>query len=191
MRAPKKLRALARHLPLDQGPWLELACGAGQHLVHLAPGSSGLDRDPAQVARLREAGLSAEVRDLDRAGWSEGLSTPRRALAVDLLMHLREPEACLSELGRLLPRGAPLALCEWAFPPAGLRRSLALRLLPGAREVWEHPEHLRRYERDEIGELLVRSGFRVERDYVHGLPTPLDRLMGWIWPARTWIGRVR
>ncbi len=190
MRAPKKLRALARHLPLDQGPWLELACGAGQHLAHLAPGSSGLDRDPALVARVREAGFSGEGRDLDRAGWSEGLSVPRCALAVDLLMHLREPEACLAELGRLLPQGAPLALCEWVLPPAGLRRSLALRL-PGAREVWQHPEHRRHYERAEVGELLVRAGFRVERDYVHGLPAPLGWLTSWFWPARTWIGRVR
>ena len=70
MRPPKKLRALARHLPLEHGPWLELACGGGQHLVHLAPGSLGVDRDAGALERCRARGLRAEQRDLDVEGWS-------------------------------------------------------------------------------------------------------------------------
>lgn len=183
--APRKLHAAARRVELERARVLELGCGWGVHLAHFSPASVGLDADAERVAFVRSIGCRAEAVDLDVPGWSAGLVGFDVLFAADLLPHLRAPEVLFGELASPLRPGGTLVLCEWLFPRGGLARALATRV-PGAREVLEHPEHLRQHAADELVRSVEAAGLRVHELYAHSFANPLlARAVGWFWPPHT------
>lgn len=204
--APRKLRAAWDQVSTPAGSFaaarvIDLCCGAGRYLEHFAPGSLGIDRDPAVIEGLVAKGLDAQCADLDRPGWSEtlrGRGPFDAAWLCDCLVHLAEPRTCLTELAALLRPGAPLLVAEWVLPEPGgiaapLRRALCLAV-PGARAHWRHPEHLHRFTASTLAALLAQAGFRVERQYLPILPPRLANgraasLLGSFWPARLFVAR--
>ena len=62
------------------------------------------------------------------------------------------------------------------------------RRVPGARSVWDHPEHLRRYTEEELARQLEEAGFRVRRRLVPTFrPAAAGALVRWFWPPRTLV----
>lgn len=187
--APRKLRAAQRAVHMDGVRVLELGCGYGVHLVHLPPGSLGLDADPERVAFARSLGLAAAVRDLDAPGWSRGCLDFDVVLVVDLLMHLRRPDVLFAELAGTLRPGGTLVLAEWILPEGRIRRALA-HAVPGGRQVWNHPEHLRHYTRADLVRAVDGAGLEVQRLFVHSFSRPwIARLVDGFWPPHTLVAR--
>lgn len=199
--SPKSLRAAQRHLPLASLRVLEPACGAGHYLRHLGPGSRGIDRSSSIrgrfAASLAESGaqdIEVLTADLDRAGWSACLAEQpafEAALLCDVMMHIEHPAAFLDELARSLPPGTPVVLIEWTLPRGALRARLA-RALPGAREVFTTPKHLRSWRADELIGLFESHGYTLVDSWIHSFEGRLaGRLMADLvapfWPLRTWL----
>jgi SAM-dependent methyltransferase len=187
--APRKLRSAARRVPLERARVLDVGCGHGACLAHFGPGSLGLDRDPARVAFARSLGLSAQIRDVERPGWSRDLKGFELAWISDLLAHLREPLPFLRELAGALAPGGRIVASEWVWPEGRLARRLVL-LVPGARRAWEEPQHVNRFSPRQVSELLAAAGFAPEACYVHTFASrAVGRALEPVWPPRTWIAR--
>lgn len=212
-RLPRKLRAAfgavtgpgrdGARTPFARLRLLEPACGAGQHLVHLDPGSLGLDRDPRALEEVQRLGLRAIGVDLDAPGWADAAAPYgpfEGAFLADCLVHLRRPEVALSELRSLLPQGAPLVLVEWTRPERessalGRWTSLLQAAVPGARAHWQHPEHLHHWPESRWWSVLAEAGFGCERRILHSFPPALlavpllEPALASFWPPRLLIAR--
>lgn len=214
--APRKLHAVVRAVTadgvdgnttrFDRLAVLELACGPGRHLVHFAPASLGLDRDPRAVEAVRALGRDAKVEDLCVPGWGQRIAAKRpggfeAAYLADCLVHLQRPEVALSELVHTLRPGAPVVVVEWVLPESdgpmrgGLARALQA-LVPGTRAHWRHPEHLRAWPESRWWALLESAGFERQASLLHSFPpgltarAPFGTLLRSFWPPRTLIART-
>lgn len=187
--APRKLLAAQARLPLARLRVLEPGCGWGVYLAQHGPGSVGLDCDAERVAFARSLGLDARVCDLAAPGWTRGLADFEALFVCDLLAHLAEPERFLAEARATLAPGGRMLLSEWVFPSSPLAFALARRT-PQARQVLHAPEHLQRFSREGVEQLLARSGWACESSYLHTFSFPgASALLGWFWPPRSWIAR--
>lgn len=192
MSLPRSLAAALERFPLERLRVLEPACGPARYLAHFGPGSVGLDREPAVVAAAADAPYSILARDLDAPGWQADLEGFEAAWLCDVLMHVRDPEAFLAALPSALAPGAPVLLVEWCLPGRPLADALARRV-PGARDVFETPEHHRTFTRAELEDLVRRAGYRIEGHWLHTfearspwLAATLTALTGRFWPVATW-----
>lgn len=196
MSLPRSLAAALARLPLERLRILEPACGPARYLAHFGPGSVGLDHDPAVVTAFERDGNDREhrilERDLDGPGWEADLAGFEGAWLCDVLMHVRDPSAFLTALQRTLAPGAPVLLVEWCLPGRPLADALARRA-PGARDVFETPEHHRTFTRGELEDLVHRTGYRIEGHWLHTfdarspwLAATLSALTSRFWPVATW-----
>lgn len=194
---PASLRAALKRVPLDRMRVLEPACGRGQYLIHFGPGSRGLDRVPQPAFEPAPSQDLAIVQaDLDQPGWSAQLENEppfEAAFLCDVLMHVADPVAFLTDLPRTLTPGAPVFLVEWTLPHRPLQRKIA-RLVPGSRAVFETDEHLCTFETRHISALFVAAGFTLDTNYLHSfegtpLASPLRALVRPFWPSRSWLFR--
>lgn len=199
MSLPRNLAAALRRFPLDQKRVLEPACGKGRYLTHFGPGSVGLDHNAEVVAAFNaELGRPQSIRhvDLDAPDWNAGLAGFEAAYVCDVLMHVADPAAFLRNLATTLAPGAPVFVVEWVLPGGALANALARRV-PGARDVFTWPEHLRVFIRAELEDLVETCGYRTLGRWLH----TFDARAPWLapcvkrfWPVATWhlvCGRSR
>jgi ubiquinone/menaquinone biosynthesis C-methylase UbiE len=144
------LQELRRFAPNPPGPLLDLGCGTGGMLVHLqrlAP-AVGLDTAPEAAETCRKRGVPFVM------GW--GSTLPFRdgsfgmVTALDVIEHIPEEHGVLLEMRRVLRPGGVL-----------------LVTVPAYQFLWSrHDElnhHKRRYSRRELGAVLTRAGFTIEK----------------------------
>jgi SAM-dependent methyltransferase len=146
------------------GVFTELALEAGAEVVAAEP-------DPSLAEQLRER-LGPRPGLVVREEPAEALDTAREfdsALCLNVLEHLPDDTTVVRRFARLLRPGGRLLLLVPAH-----------RALYGAydRAVGHH----RRYERDELGRLLVEAGYEVE-DLRHVNPVGAA---GWVVRFRLW-----
>lgn len=188
--APRKVRALARRADLARLRALDVGCGPGTYLAHFAAGSVGIDRDPDRVAFVRSLGLDARERDVEAPGWTDGLGTFDLVWLCDLLVHLRDPRAFLASALPLVRAGGSVVVAEWVWPRNALAARVLARLVPGGARVLHEPEHLHRFDRRSLRDLLRDAGLEIEDEWLHTFSTPLAKPVfgGW-WPPRTILAR--
>ncbi len=87
-----------RSVPLDAERILSLGCGAGvteRRLVERGASVLGIERDPVAAAKARENGLEVIEHDLDHLTAIPSDQTFDCLLFLDILEHLRQPEAVI------------------------------------------------------------------------------------------------
>ncbi len=122
---------------------LDVGCGTAwlsRHFVNY----TGIDSSDSTVANARERGINAVVGDLN-----EGLPFPDgafdAAILKDLLEHVNDPVALVSEVRRVLRPGARVYACS---PDA-------------QRWVWDDYTHKRPFTRVSFRKLFSDQGFKV------------------------------
>jgi SAM-dependent methyltransferase len=167
------LRELA---DVPRGRLLEIGCGAGDLLVHLAAAgfepecvetSEAARREAAE--RLRRHGLNA----VPAVGLDEVPGRFDVVVACEVLEHIADDEAALRAwTGRLVPGGRLLVTV-----PAHARRF-------GASDTWAG--HFRRYDRDDLERLAAAADLEVERLLCYAFP-----LGNLVEPVRNRVNRRR
>ena len=190
--APRKLVRAAERLDLARARVLDVGCGDAVYLRHLSRASVGVDRSPERVAAARARGLSAFERDVEAAGWTEGLGRFDVVWLCDILVHLRDPERFLLSLAPLLADGGRLWIAEWLWPESRAAAGALARLVPGGCATWTNPEHLHHLTRRSLRALLARTGHPVEAELNHTFASPLAAaLVEPFWPPRTIVAMRR
>jgi SAM-dependent methyltransferase len=139
---------------------LEVGCGAGALLVDLSNMGHRCDAletssDARDLARVLNAGddhvaVHAEAQD----GWASAFDI---VLALEVLEHIEDDAAALSDWARWLRLGGWLVLSVPAHPA-----------LWNASDVWAG--HFRRYREDELRRVVASAGFQVEHVECYGFP---------------------
>ncbi|MCB9913518.1 MAG: class I SAM-dependent methyltransferase [Planctomycetes bacterium] len=188
---PRKLRVACARLGLDRRRGLDLGCGYGVYLARFGAGSVGLDADAERVAFVRSLGLDARETDLERAGWSAGLTGFDFVWACDILPHVREPARLLAEAARTLAPGGELVVSDWLWPRGRVAKRLALAL-PDARGVHDEPTHHWAPTRAQLGAWAREADLVVVAEWLPSFTNPLARAAtAWFWPPRTVVLRPR
>jgi SAM-dependent methyltransferase len=137
--------------PAGTAEILDLGCGTGGMLEPLRRFGAvrGLDADERAVAFCRARGEKrVELLESDR------LPLPDDSIdlvtAFDVLEHIEDDRGMVAEIGRVLRPGGSLLVTVPAY-----------RWLWGAQDEISH--HFRRYERDELRDLISESGFELRR----------------------------
>jgi SAM-dependent methyltransferase len=187
---PQKLVRAAQRIDFETARVLDVGCGYGVCLAHFSSASLGLDRSPERIAFARSIGLSAEVRDVERAGWNAGLSGFDAVWLCDILVHVARPGTLLESLHPLLaPRGR-LVITEWLWPENARLASLLAACIPGGRAVLHEAEHLHRFSRRALARVLAEAGFEIVESYNHSFASPLlASITDSFWPPRTVVAR--
>ena len=144
------LQELARHGAAGLVPILDVGCGTGGMLRHLAQfgDAIGLDSAPEAAAgcRQREAPFIQ--------GWATRLPFAESSIgtitALDVIEHVPDDAGVLNEIFRVLRPGGLLLLTVPAY-----------QFLWSQHDVLNH--HQRRYRRRGIQDLVTRSGFDIEK----------------------------
>jgi ubiquinone/menaquinone biosynthesis C-methylase UbiE len=155
---------------------LDVGCGTGALLYAVSqrqPGAqlSGVDPVPEMLAVARRR-LPPEV-EL-RAGWAERLPFASGQFDVvvscNMFHYIREPDAALREMGRVLAPGGRLVLTDWCDDYLACRVcDLYLRLFSRA--------HFKVYRREECLRLLQEAEYRT---------VDVDRYkINWMWGLMT------
>jgi len=145
------LNLLDKNFPRRDGDVLDLGCGAGNMIHHLARYGRvrGMDIDPRPVAMARARGY-----DVQQGDPSRGTPYPDASFdlvtALDVIEHVDDDEALLREAYRLLRPNGILTITTPAF-----------------QWLWSHNDelnaHKRRYSARELREKIERAGFRIKR----------------------------
>ena len=152
---------LGRAVPyVDSGRVLDIGCGTGEFLawlLSLAPDWSveGIDISETACELAREEGLRCSVGtlfDQDFADGSFDLVT-----MWNVLEHLHDPRAVLSEVARILTPGGHLALVVPTMSSAQARR------FGGRWWVLQLPQHLVFFDHATLREHLEAVGFEVQK----------------------------
>jgi ubiquinone/menaquinone biosynthesis C-methylase UbiE len=135
---------------------LDVGCGDGGFLAvarELGAEVSGLDADPAAVARARRAVPGADVRE----GFMEDLPWPDAhfdaVAGFNALQYARDIDLALRETLRVLAPDGRLAVCKWGRPQDNELFRLAVAIGAGA------PGALQ--ARDPVEEAMSRAGLKV------------------------------
>lgn len=196
---------------------LDVGCGKGELLAEIAaryPGSERYGVD-LSTARLREAAERSGLRvTLVEADIQKVLPFPGaffdRIFCTETLEHLKDPERCLREIGRILKADGRAILTlpnATGFAPFHrLGKFIPGRWLRGKLLPYEHPSNTDQpidtcFDYREILELVRAGGFAVEAidgyryfRYLQMLPL-VRNLYHWVYPAVEWamqgVGGVR
>jgi 2-polyprenyl-3-methyl-5-hydroxy-6-metoxy-1,4-benzoquinol methylase len=138
---------------------LEIGCGLGRCLNHLAPHGVGVDHNKTSIEVCRERGLTAFT--TDEFGGSEYAKPGRFGglLAAHLIEHMPRPQA-VEILGGYLEYLAPGALCVF--------------ICPQERGYAADPTHVAFTDLDGLADVARQLGLTVRE----GLSFPLPRFMG-------------
>jgi SAM-dependent methyltransferase len=157
--------------PLRPARVLEVGCGAGELLAHLA--AQGCDA--VGVEGSAQAREEARARGAGRLSIRSELPDGQfdLVMAFEVLEHIERDAEALADWVRRLAPGGHLLLSV----PAHHRRW-------GPSDVWAG--HFRRYERAELAERLRAAGLRVLLVWSYGFP-----LANWVEPLQEWLATRR
>jgi SAM-dependent methyltransferase len=124
---------------------LDVGCGTAWLSRHFS-NYTGIDSAEPTIANARERGINAVVGDLNQALPFADASFGA-AILKDLLEHVNDPAALVSEVSRVLRPGARVYACS---PDA-------------QRWVWDDYTHKRPFSRKGFTKLFTDQGFKVER----------------------------
>lgn len=145
------LNLLDAHLTRRDLDVLDLGCGAGNMMHHLARYGRvrGIDIDPRPVAMARARGYEVEQGDPAR-GTAFSDASFDLVTVLDVIEHVDDDEALVREAHRLLRPNGVLAITT-----------------PALQWLWSYNDelnaHKRRYAARELRARLERAGFRIER----------------------------
>jgi SAM-dependent methyltransferase len=161
---------------------LDMGCGAGRHAFEMYRRGAdviALDQDADELAVVsewfaamrREGGLPAGAEADVKQGDALNLPFPDgefdRVVAAEVLEHIPDDDAAVTELVRVLRPGGTVAVTV----PRWLPEKVCWMLSDAYHEV--EGGHVRIYRGDELAAKLERAGLRVTgRDHVHGLHSP-------------------
>jgi 2-polyprenyl-3-methyl-5-hydroxy-6-metoxy-1,4-benzoquinol methylase len=159
------LGLVRRHAPSARR-LLEVGCGQGALLETLSlelPSAllHGADVSPAALARARSACRDADLFLLDLAGIDFDGEQQRRfgrfdlVICSEVLEHLADDALALSRIAKLLEPGGHLIVSVPSGQPTRFDRAIG---------------HLRHYQREKLGHLLVGAGFELQRIVAWGFP---------------------
>jgi len=137
-------RAFAPYV--DERHVLDVGCGAGAGLIHLAGAKSvvGIDSAEAAVWYAKHSVSGVEFRQMDAS--KDELPGAEVAILVDVLGEVSEPRDVLRRVGAAIGDGGVICVAE-------AEASVAQDLLPPVR---------RAFSRDQLGHLLCENGFTIE-----------------------------
>ncbi len=157
---------------LDLGRTLDVGCGLGRNLAALAPGSIGIDHNPASVAVARARGLPAMTPEQFEE------STAGEAAPFDSLLLAHVIEHMDDRAGRaLLERYIP------CLRPGGT----VVLICPQERGYASDATHVRFVDFDDLVRLAEEVGLHVDRRYSFPFPRPVGRLF----PYNEFVVRAR
>lgn len=142
---------------------LDVGCGAGTFLEAAARAgwdAVGVEVSQTATAHLRERGFEVFCGELERANYPNNHFDV--VIASEVVEHVRDPQAMLREIARILRPGGLL----WATTPHA--RGISARLLGNKWSIVCPPEHLQLFSVSGIKRLLLGSGFRNIRVATHG-----------------------
>lgn len=151
------------HLPpAERGHALELGCASGAYLAHLASmGWSVEGVEPNEAAAAATAARGFRVQTSSVELMTPPLSPPSLVVAWMVLEHLHDPVGALRRLR------------QWSAESAWLVASVPNFATLGA-SAFSHewyplqlPAHLFHYEKETLGALLARGGWRLQRVFYH------------------------
>ena len=161
---------------------LDMGCGAGRHAFEMYRRGAdviALDQDADELATVSEwfaamreegglpAGAEADVKQGDALNLPFPDGEFDRVVAAEVLEHIPDDEAAITELVRVLRPGGTIAVTV----PRWLPEKVCWALSDAYHEV--EGGHVRIYRGDELVAKLVAAGLRFTgRDHVHGLHSP-------------------
>jgi 2-polyprenyl-3-methyl-5-hydroxy-6-metoxy-1,4-benzoquinol methylase len=153
---------------------LDVGCGEGAFTAELAragiqPLGVDVAEEPLRRGRARHPELDLRLVDGD-GGWELADASFDAVWAGEVIEHVLDTAAWLSELRRVLRSGGSLLLSTPAHAPLGMI-ALALSRRAFAAHFDPRGDHLRFYSRATLTELLAEFGFeRIEVRGAAGLP---------------------
>lgn len=173
---------------------LDLGCGGGRHAFgafRLGARVVALDAQAEEVAKVRDTiGAMVEAQEVasdEEAGvvQANALRLPfcdatfDRVIASEVLEHIEEDEAAMSELARVLRPGGTMAVTVPRFGPEAVNWVLS-------REYHEvEGGHVRIYRRSALIDRLKKVGLQpLGSHHAHALHSPYWWLRCWVGPRR-------
>ncbi|MBN1586483.1 MAG: class I SAM-dependent methyltransferase [Candidatus Omnitrophica bacterium] len=155
-----KLRALEQARGLKPGRALDLGCGSGvmaSRLKEMGHEVYGIDISSNAIQKLRERGIEGQTANLEEA---LPLSDAEFDLVwcTELLEHVANPTALLTEIRRVLKPGGRLLLTT---PNSAHIAYRLLHLLGKTCSEVQHSEHLRFFSAASLKTLLEQTGFTI------------------------------
>lgn len=152
---------------------LDVGCGAGSLLR--AAASAGWEAEGVEVSRtaaehVRGEGFRVFCGELAEAEYPAGHFDV--VTASEVLEHVADPQALVSEIARVLRPGGLF----WATTPHG--RGISARVLGLAWSNVSPPEHLQLFSRGGMSALLGAAGFRRPHIATHNM-NPFEILAAW------------
>src|SRR5919204_5850449 len=162
------LRKLTARIRTD-GRWIDVGCGSGLNLRNLPAGSVGLDLNSRNLDKARVRAPAAVVVQGDMYKLPFPDESFVAAVCSEVLEHIPDPEAALSEMWRILKRGGRLL---GAVPT----ESLIWRLRFLSRHRGREPYHCH-YTKEGFEELLARLPVRFQVEACsYAIPLPTRQL---------------
>lgn len=183
---------------------LDIGCGAGAVTAVLVTAGHrvvGLDIMTEAVNRAKDRGLDARVHDLNDALPFDDASFDR-VIALDILEHVFDPLALLSEIRRVLrPNGFAIIMIPLHFDVRQRVRSALGRGIVHYEHLFYDPTcsawnyfHIRFFRLEDIYVGLARAHLRVERKQFRPMALPnrpgllgkVEDVLRWRTVVRTW-----
>ena len=152
---------------LQLGRTLEVGCGVGRNLVHLPPGSIGVDHNPHAIEVARRRGCTALL--------------PEELLASNSVAQPFDTLLCAHVLEHLDADGAQTLVLEhlrFLRPGASV-----LLITPQEAGFRSDPTHVAFLDFDALAKILARAGCDVVRSYSF----PFPRIAGRIFPHNEFV----
>lgn len=160
-------RALGVQLPyrmhlrrLALGRTLDVGCGIGRNLLHLPPGSLGVDHNPHSVEVAVSRGVDAVTADEFMATAPDRLASFDSLLAAHVIEHVT-PDDALALLRQYVP----------LIRPGGR----VVLICPQERGYASDSTHVTFVQAPELRLLCLEAGLMPERDYSFPLPRAAGR----------------
>lgn len=160
---------------------IDLGCGDGgiaSFCAEFRPTAIVADIDPANVARARKR--VADVAGQEPVGLVSdsnpiplGDSAVTRAVCIEVLEHVEDPDIVMAELFRV---GRPGALYLLTVPGVLSERTQAVL---GPPQYFQHPNHIRIVDPDSFRAMVERAGLVVERYSANGFHHSINCIFVW------------
>lgn len=160
---------------------LDIGCGDGTYASFCAGRGAEVifaDIDAAKVAAIESMltgsparAIQGLVTDANPIPLPDGRAN--KIIAMEVLEHVEDPAQFMRELVRVAKSGAQFLLTV----PDPLGESVQKKLAPAA--YFEHPNHIRVFQRDEFEQLILDAGLIIERRADYGFYWSIWWFMFW------------